>query len=80
MKTIFTIEEIEAFILKEKDLIVGDEAIAKAIHRPQEGEGINMKDAIDRIYKIGTDHGHIMGRIELMYKLMDFFQIELNKD
>lgn len=80
MKTNFTSEEIKSFLMKQKDLIVGDEAIVKALNRPQEGENVNMTEAIDRIYKIGTDHGHIMGRIAILTLLLDFFEFDETQD
>jgi len=75
MRTVFTEEEIKAFILKEKDLIVGENLLFDALHKPEHNVPANFTDGLNWMYKVGTDHGHLSGRIEILTKLLDFFEL-----
>jgi hypothetical protein len=76
MKTIFTHEEICDFLQKKKDAIVGDEILSRIPPDIKDfPNGVNIAELINFIYMQGTKQGEIMGRVNLMNELIEFFEL-----
>jgi hypothetical protein len=76
MKTIFEHTEIINFLSKNKDEVVADEIIYKTTMKPEFSEILSFNDMLHHIYKMGLAQGNLEGRMDMIDKMLTFFEIQ----
>jgi hypothetical protein len=74
MKSNFTCLEIAEFLQKQKREIEADYFIMEAT-KPKSDEIDNMADCMAAIHDIGFRQGSLDGRMEIINKFLEFFEL-----
>ncbi|MFY8160842.1 MAG: hypothetical protein ACOVNU_05890 [Candidatus Kapaibacteriota bacterium] len=74
MKSIYSPEELALFLEKLKREIEADYVIMEATKPPSESI-MNFQDALNAVHLIGLKQGSLEGRMNVVNKLMDFFEL-----
>lgn len=77
MKTIFTREEVIDFFRKQRDIVVADDLLIKAMNRPEaeSDASFDFRESLNWMYKVGLQQGELQGRIDAMNEAIKFFEL-----
>ena len=74
MKIIYSPEELAEFLKKLKREIEADYMIMEATKPPHESL-MTFQDTLNAVHEIGLKQGSLEGRMNVIDKLMDFFEL-----
>ena len=76
MKTTFTRDEIYEFFINQKNQVVADDLLIKAMNRPEDDpkDPFDFVKSLNWMYNMGLQQGELQGRVDAMNEVMEFFE------
>lgn len=76
MKTTFTRDEIYEFFINQKNQVVADDLLIKAMNRPEDdpNDPFDFVKSLNWMYNMGLQQGELQGRVDAMNEVMKFFE------
>jgi hypothetical protein len=76
MKTTFTRDEIYEFFINQKNQVVADDLLIKAMNRPEDDPNnpFDFVKSLNWMYNMGLQQGELQGRVDAMNEVMKFFE------